>query len=405
MNILFVHQNFPSQYKHLAPVLAAKGHRVIALTINAAQKVNGVTIIQYKPKQGTSVAIHRLAADFETKIIRAEAAGFAALELRNKGFNPDIICAHPGWGEALFLKDVWPNAKLLCYWEFYYHAFGADVNFDPEFQDASFDNLARIRLKNANNLLTMEVADAGISPTEWQRTQFPVSVQDSIAVIHDGIDTGIVRPNPEAYVRIEQLQLNLVVGDEIITFVNRNLEPYRGFHTFIRALPELLKRRPNARVIIVGNDAVSYGAPLPDKQTYKQKYLAELQGQLDLSRIHFAGNVPYGVYLSLLQVSAVHVYLTVPFVLSWSMLEAMSAGCLVVGSATAPVEEVIQDGVNGLLTPFSSSCALADKIDEALSLAPVVRQTIKTNARNTIIERYDLHSICLPKQTALIENL
>jgi len=405
MNILFVHQNFPSQYKHLAPVLAAKGHRVIALTINAAQKVNGVTIIQYKPKQGTSAAIHRLAADFETKIIRAEAAGLAALELRNKGFNPDIICAHPGWGEALFLKDVWPNAKLLCYWEFYYHAFGADVNFDPEFQDASFDNLARIRLKNANNLLTMEVADAGISPTEWQRAQFPVSVQDSIAVIHDGIDTGIVRPNPEAYVRIEQLQLNLVVGDEIITFVNRNLEPYRGFHTFIRALPELLKRRPNARVIIVGNDAVSYGAPLPDKQTYKQKYLAELQGQLDLSRIHFAGNVPYSVYLSLLQVSAVHVYLTVPFVLSWSMLEAMSAGCLVVGSATAPVEEVIQDGVNGLLTPFSSSGALADKIDEALSLAPVVRQTIKTNARNTIIERYDLHSICLPKQTALIENL
>ncbi|MEA1672450.1 glycosyltransferase [Nitrospirillum sp. BR 11163] len=329
------------------------------------------------------------------------------MELGRQGFIPDVICAHPGWGEALFLKDVYPEAKLLAYLEFFYNARGADVGFDPEFP-GTLDDTFRIRIKNSVLLHGLQAMDWGVTPTRWQAQRFPADVQHRITTLHDGVDTDLVRPDPTATLTVmpegASTPLTLRPGDEVVTFVNRNLEPYRGFHTFMRALPELLRRRPNAQVVILGGDQVSYGSHPVGHPHYRAQYLAEVGAHLDMSRIHFLGKVPYTTFLSALHVSAVHVYLTYPFVLSWSLMEAMAVGCLVVASDTAPVREVVRGGRNGLLVDFFSAGQLADTVAGALD-NPGRVERLRRRARETILARYDLEAVCLPAQMRLIEDL
>lgn len=411
MNILFIHQNFPGQFKHLAPALAGRGHNVVAMVMrNSSQKLwRGVKLVSYGSKRSTSKAMHPWLTDFETKVIRAEACFYAATAMKKHGFEPDLIVAHPGWGESLFLKEVWPNARMGIYCEFFYHSEGADVNFDPEFISTDPGQRCRLNLKNLNNLVQFEVADAGISPTQWQASTFPQRFRQNITVVHDGIDTNLVRPDPEALLEREDLTgtpLTLSRRDEIITFVNRNLEPYRGYHRFMRALPHLLKSRPQAKVLIVGGEGTSYGKKPPEGQTWKQIYLDEISPQLsdaELSRIHFLGHLDYQAFVKLLQVSRVHVYLTYPFVLGWSLLEAMACGCAIVASDTAPLKEVIVDRETGLLVDFFDHQALADKIINLLN-DEEQRHHLGENARKLATARYDLNSVSLPRQLAWVES-
>ena len=408
MNILFVHQNFPGQFKHLAPALAQDTrHTVVALTMQAQAEPlwQGVQCVRYAAQRGNTPGIHPWLIDMESKTIRAEAALGAARALKAQGFVPDIIIAHPGWGESLFLKDVWPRARLGIYCEFFYRAQGGDVGFDPEFPPQAED-AARLRLKNINNLLHFETADAGLSPTHWQASTFPSPFKDRITVVHDGIDTQAVAPNPQACITLNG-QLNLRWGDEVVTFVNRNLEPYRGYHIFMRALPDLLRRRPRARILIVGGNDVSYGARPPQGQTWKERFASEVRphiSEADWARVHFLGALPYHQFLALLQVSAVHVYLTYPFVLSWSLLEAMSTGCAVVASDTAPLHEVVLPDETGCLVPFFSPQALADEVCALLADAPT-RQRLGRAARAFVQANHDLQRICLPKQLDWVQQV
>jgi glycosyltransferase involved in cell wall biosynthesis len=404
MRILFVHQNFPGQFVHLAATLATRKHEVVALAINKRSRLPHIKTIYYQPQHGSSQETHFLAQDFETKSIRAQACANAAAQLKKDGFCPDVIYAHTGWGESLFLKEVWPQAVLLGYFEFYYHPQGADYGFDPEFSSLSLESAMRIRAKNASQLLALEQADYGISPTQWQWSTFPSVYQDKISVIHDGIDTARVRPDATVKMQMARNNIALTVHDEVITFVSRNLEPCRGYHRLVRALPEIMARRPKAHVLIVGGDGVSYSAPAADGQTYRQMFLEEVKSQVDRSRIHFLGKVPYEDFICVLQLSSVHIYLTYPFVLSWSMLEAMAAQALVVGSATAPVTEVIRHGKNGLLVDFFSMEELVNAVCEVLE-HPDRMLEIRQRARQTIVERFDLRSVCLPRQIEMIETL
>ncbi len=408
MNILFIHQNFPGQFKFLAPALVNQGHTVVAMTMQKTEaKVwQGVKLVQYTASRGTTPKVHPWVSDFETKTIRGEACFKAALQLKASGFTPDVIIAHHGWGESLFVKEVWPKAKLAIYCEFFYHPQGADVGFDPEFPPKDAGDACRLRLKNLNNLLHFEVADAGISPTHWQASTFPEPFRTKITVVHDGIDTQVVAPNP--YVKLTlNGNLNLTKDDEVITFVNRNLEPYRGYHVFIRSLPELLKRRPKARVLMVGGDDVSYGARPENGQKWKDIFAQEVRPQIshaDWSRVHFLGNIPYQHFIPLLQLSTVHVYLTYPFVLSWSLLEAMSAGCAIVASDTQPLHEAIKHNETGKLVNFFDHPQLAKEVCDLLD-KPEERQRLGANARAFAQQNYDLQTVCLPKQLEWVQGL
>lgn len=360
---------------------------------------NGVQIIRYSIDGIERPNATSWLSDIEVKTIRAEACFKAALELKKSGFHPQIIVAHPAWGESLYIKEVWPQAKLGIYSEFYYRATGLDVGFDPAQTALDPSQIHRFNLKNINNLLHFEIADAGISPTHWQASTFPESFQKKITVIHDGIDTDLVKPDPNASL---VLNGNLVLSknDELITFVSRDLEPYRGYHIFMRALPALLKRRPHAKVLIAGGQGVNYGPVPPAGSSWAGIFANEVRSQIsdaDWQRVYFLGKLPYQSYLALMQISTVHIYLTYPFVLSWSLLEAMSAGCAVIASKTPPVAEVIKDGINGRLVPFFDLDAWVSTIDDLLENQSL-RAELGRNARQTVLSDYDLCTICVPKQ-------
>ena len=403
MDVLFVHQNFPGQFRHVAPFLAARGHRVVALGMNRTDEtLPGVKILWYGVKRGNGKDVHPLAREFESKVLRGEACAQAAVQLQKQGFSPRVIVCHPGWGEAMYLKAVFPDARLICLMEYYYRVRGQEMGFDPEFPAPSLDDEARLQAKNANLLLAMEAMDLGIAATPWQASRLPAWAQAKTQVLHEGIDTDEVAPDPAAQVGLPDRGITLRPGDEVLTFVARNLEPVRGYHVFMRALPRILRERPNARVFIIGGDGVSYGAK-PDEGGFRQRYLSEVASELDPKRVHFMGQVSRQVFLRMMQITRCHVYLTYPFVLSWSMLEAMSAGAPLVASRTAPVLDVVRDGENGRLVDFFDRDALADAVVDMLA-RPEAYDAMRQEARRTVVEHYDLRRVCLPAYARLIEG-
>ena len=400
LTYLFIHQNFPGQFVHVSAALAAAGHRVAALGITG-RNVPGVQYMRYEPARPPGGAPVR--GDLAAKLVRAEGCASAMLALKAQGLQPDVIVAHPGWGEALFCKDVWPQARLVVFAEFYYTVDGSDYAFDPEFQTDTPAARMRLRLKNTALLHALAAADAAYAPTHWQKSQVPPEFRHKVEVIFDGIDTQLVKPAAGVRVRLKRDNLELTRADEVITFVNRNMEPYRGFHSFMRALPDMLARRPRAHVLIVGRDGVSYGSRPKGGGSWKDAMLREVGANLPVDRVHFLGPLPYAQYLQVLQISTCHVYLTYPFVLSWSCLESMSAGNVVVASDTAPVREVIEDGRNGLLTGFFDAPAMAARVADVLA-APGDYAALSAAARATVSNGYDLKSVCLPQLLEFLDR-
>ena len=402
MRYLFVHQNFPGQYKHIVAHLRNDPkNEIVFLTEREDRSMTNVRKIVYKTSRAPSRNTHHYLRTVEHAVLRGQAVARVALQLKKQGFVPDIMIGHNAWGDILYLKDVFPDVPLLGYFEFFRKPWGGCIDFDPEFP-ATDDARAKLRTMGSVDLLGLNVADWGQTATEWQRSQHPTRYQDMISVAHEGIDTDIVRPDPNARLLVDGITLTR--SDEVITYVARNLEPYRGFHTFMRALPAVLKRRPKAHVVIVGGDEVSYGRPPPKGETYRSLMLKEVGGQLDMPRVHFMGWIPYDQYLKVLQVSSVHIYLTYPFVLSWSMVEALAAGCLVIASSTEPVLEIIEDGKNGLVVNFFADEEIADQVDIGLTQC-IQMEGIRNCGRQAILKNYDLIQKALPTQLNLINEL
>lgn len=404
MDILFLHQNFPGQYRHLAAAMAQrKGNRVIGLGQNETPAIPGVTQLRYKAPEPGTTQPHPYLVRTEGHIRHGQAAARAALQLRDKGFRSDIICAHPGWGEGLFLRDVFPNAKLIFYWEYFFQSKGGDIGFDPPGQAINLDEAARTRVQNTIQLIQLEAADWGVSPTRWQWSRYPEWARNRISVIHEGIDITIASPRGPAAITLPDGR-TLTPEDEVATYVARNLEPYRGFPQFMRALPSLQRLRPNAQIVVVGSDGVSYGRAPAQGGTWREVMLRELDGRIDLTRVHFVGRLPYAQLLSLFRLTRAHLYLTYPFVLSWSMLDAMACGAPILGSATPPVQEVLTDGVNGRLVDFFDHEAIAEALARMLA-NPAAQAPLKAAARQYVLDHYDLRRICLPQQIALLDNI
>ena len=404
MRFLFVHQGFPGQYRHVVRALASQGHQLVALGIQELREPipEGVTYVRYGLTRGSASGIHPWAAETEAKVIRGEACANAAHQLRAQGFTPDLICAHPGWGEALFLLDLWPDVPLLSYQEFFYNARGFDYDFDPELQGPpEWKASAKLRMKNTNPLLALEASSWNVSPTLFQRSSFPAHFHSRISVIHDGIDTRLAAPDAAVTPLLLDDGTVLSPGDPTITFVNRRIEPYRGCLTFIRSIPAIQRSCPEARIVIVGgHEGVAYGREAPTAN-WRDLSLAQIRGQYDKSRVHFTGNLAYSPFLKLLKLSACHVYLTYPFVLSWSLLEAMSTALPIVGSATPPVQEVIRDGKNGVLVDFFSPAQCAEAVVDLLQNRSRA-EALGAAARETVLADYSLER-CVPRHLQLMQ--
>jgi glycosyltransferase involved in cell wall biosynthesis len=404
LKLLFVHQNFPGQFLHLAPEMQRRGHDVRAVTDAGNKNPSAVPTLRYAHKvQEIDPKATRLGRNFTLMSDRAVSVARFCQQLRAEGYVPDVIYGHSGWGETLFLKEIWPEAKLLVFAEFYYRGIGADTGYDPEFQVSGFDQVMIAQSRAAYMAQALAHADAAVTPTEWQASSHPPALRRQLEVIFDGVDCDRLTPNPKAQYTLPDGRI-LKRGDEVLTFVNRNLEPYRGFHIFMRALPDVLKARPKAQVVIVGGNETSYGQAPKDGASWKEVMLNEIGDRLDLSRVHFTGRVPYDQLVNLMHVARVHAYLTYPFVLSWSLVETLAAGTLVVASDTPPVAEVIKDGVNGRLVDFFDVAGWSAALTDALA-RPEVHAGLREAARQMTRQSYDLRSVCLPRQIDLLTRL
>jgi glycosyltransferase involved in cell wall biosynthesis len=403
--VLFIHQNFPAQYRLLVRQFADEpGNTVYFITQPNDNRMRGVNQLIYRAVPGRRQGCHPYTHEIDDAIRTGTAVADVCRMLRDQGVMPDIIVGHNGWGETLYVKDVFPDVPLLAYFEFFYHATGVDVGFDPEYASIFLSDPSRLRAKNATNILGFEASNWGHTATRWQRTLYPKDMRRRITAIHEGVDTDVARPDAQAWVRLARGGLRLTGKDEVITYVSRSLEPYRGFHIFMRALPEILRRRPRAHALIVGNDGVSYGPQAAPGTTFREIMLREVGDRLDQSRVHFLGQLPYGALLNVLQISSAHFYLTYPFVLSWSFIDALACGCAVIGSSTPPVREVLTDGVNGLLVDFFSTEEIADRVDEVLD-HPTQMKKMRAAARQTAVRHFDFKRRQLPQWRRLLQQL
>ncbi|MEM6409787.1 MAG: glycosyltransferase family 4 protein [Pseudomonadota bacterium] len=404
MRLLFVHQNFPGQYKHLAGWLAAqKQHELVALGQRDATSMAGIRYVRYRPNHAPSKNAYALSRYWEECAGHGFGAAQAAEKLKSEGFVPDVILGHVGWGELTFLKLIWPHTPIVGYFEYFYRATGGSVGFDPEFP-ASDHAPFIMHARNAVNFTNLHSVDLGLSPTLWQRNTFPQDFHQKIYVCHDGVRTDLLRPDPKAELSLGRLDTPLTRADEVFTFVARNMEPTRGFHQFMRALPAILDARPKARAVIIGGNESSYGRESPARGGYRAQMEAELGDRVDWERVHFVGRVPYADFCRIIQISRCHIYLTVPFVLSWSLLEAMAMEATIIAADVPPVREVIEDGTTGLLTDFFDPQALAERVRQVLE-RPENYAHLGVAARKHVVAHYDFETVCLPEHLRRLNAL
>lgn len=398
MKILFLHRNFPAQFRHIAPFLASDNdNEVVFITNNKSVELPNVKKVCYELKREVPKDCHQYLRFYEESIIHGQAVAEVAIALKNQGFKPDIIYGHT-WGQTLFMKDIFPDVPMLCYFEWFYNPIGSDIGFDGKVPNV--DELAKLRTKNSHLLIDLYSCDGGICPTKFQYKQFPKEFSHKIKVLHDGVDTDFCKPDENAQFLIENKNLILTKSEEVLTYATRGMEAYRGFPQFMQAVEILQKKRPNLQVVIAGEDRICYGPKLLGT-TYKKMMLDKLD--LDLERIHFVGSLPLNKYVNLLQISSAHVYLTYPFVCSWSLLDSMSCGCPIVASATEPVLEFIQDGENGLLFDFYDINKQVEKIEFALENKDYMKN-LSLNARKKILDEYSLKDL-LPQHVEYIKQL
>ena len=399
MKFLFLHRNFPAQFKHMALALAKdKKNEVVFVTNNTETKsFGGIKKYSYKLKRKVPNNCHRYLRFYEESIIHGQSAAELLISLQQQGFKPDVIFGH-SWGSSLFVKEIFPDVPYIAHIEWYYNPENSDVDFGGKVLDV--DERASLKTKNSHILQDLVSCDWGVSPTQWQKSQVPEIFRDKIKVMHEGIDTDFCKPNDNVEFKVPNTDIVLTRKDEVVTYATRGMEEYRGFPEFMKAASELLKQRPNLHILVGGEDRVCYGKHLKD-DTFKKKMLRELE--FDESRLHFVGPLPYNEYVKLLQVSSAHVYLTYPFVLSWSFLEAMAAGCPIVASDTAPVTEVMQDKYSGLLVDFYDIDGIVAKVNELIDHKEKY-QLLRENARDVIVKNYDLKML-LPKQIEFLKSV
>ena len=405
MKFLFVHQNMPGQYREMIQWLADQRlHEIVFLTQRRDVQLPGVKTVSYNSHHQPAADAYGLSKDWEAAAGNGIGAALAARQLeQEQGFKPDIIIGHAGWGELTFLKEVWADVPIIGFFEYFYRTTGGLVGFDPENpagEHAGFFAHARNVVPYAN----LDVVDLGHSPTLWQRDRFPKSFHDKIYVCHDGIRTDRLLPDPQASIGLGRLPRPLTREDEVITYIARNMERARGFHIMMRALPRILSERPNARILMIGGNETSYGRESTHPAGLRGEMEEELGDSVDWSRVHFLGRVPYEDLCTIIRISRCHIYLTMPFVLSWSLLESMAMQATVVAADVAPVREAVTHNETGMLVDFFDDGALADQVVDVLA-NPGAYAHLGPNARAHVVETYDFLTRCMPEHARQINAL
>jgi glycosyltransferase involved in cell wall biosynthesis len=379
--VLFVHNNFPGQFGDLAQVLMARGVPCIAVGQGHSPGLQGVKLARYNLPRGSTPGIFSLATRAEADLLRARSAFDAAWSLKQEGWDPAVIIGHPGWGEMTFMSEVFPNARKVAFAEFYYHGRGYDVGFDTGLSgEVDLETVLRADAKNGMMAMAYAEADAIVAPTPFQAGSLPPRFREGVKVFHEGVDLDLIRPAPAEPFVLDDGRV-IGVGTPVITHVNNHMEPLRGLQTVARALPRLLAEVPEAQVLFIGDpNRKPYGAPAPEGMTWKDVCFQGVD--YDPARVHFLGRVPHPRMLAALRLGVAHTYYTYPFVLSWSLSEAMASGCYVIGSDTAPVRDAIRDGVNGRLLPFFDHDALSTALVDACR-DPQASAALRVAARAT----------------------
>jgi glycosyltransferase involved in cell wall biosynthesis len=384
--VLFVHNNFPAQFRDLAQTLVARGVPCAAVGQHHSAVLPGVRTARYTLRRGTTPGIYNLAVRAEADLIRARHALDAARALKNEGFEPEVIVGHPGWGEMTFLSDVWPHARKVAFAELYYHGRGYDVDFDTQFGPFDEEAVFKADAKNATMAMAYAEADIIVSPTRFQAETLPRAFRANLRVFHEGVDIDAIRPGPAEPFVIDENRI-IQPGTPVITHVNNHMEPVRGLHILARSLPRLLAEVPDAQVILVGDpNRAAYGGAPPDGRRWQEVCFDGVT--YDPARVHFVGRLAHEQMLAALRLSTAHVYYTYPFVLSWSLSEAMASGCYVIGSDTGPVRDAIDDGVHGRLLPFFDHDALATAMIDACR-NPAATAPMRAAARAKAVEMFD----------------
>ena len=385
MRFLFSHNNYPAQFRRFIPALVDAGHEVAFLRRNKewhAPTVKGVQLIKFEPHRATGgAAIHPYLRRFEDAVLQGQAAYRALQPLVQSGWVPDWIITHVGFGNGLYLSDAFPSARRVGLFEWYYNAVGSDADFLRQ-TPLEPDRQLRLRTWNAHLLMELAACDHAITPTFWQRDQFPKALRSQLKVIHEGIDWSLMAslrggglPRPPCLPADPDL--------EVLTYVSRGFEEYRGFPQAMQVIAELQRQRPKLHVLIVGHDCVAYGDRRADGRSWGE--WAKTEVPLDPNRTHWLGILQDADYQQVLACSMVHLYLTVPFVLSWSLLEAMAAACALVASNTAPVQEVLEDGKSALLVDFFDLDAQVAAVNRLLD-DPSMRQALAASAQKKAAE-------------------
>ncbi len=386
--ILFLHHNFPAQFRKLASHLAAKGEEVLFLSernfVGLLPGIEQRTVPSPKDFEITSLG---------GQVACAQRFRQSLLELKIEGWIPDRIVSHSGWGCGLDAGWVFPDAKRISYLEWWFADDAMDFEFDPNNPWFSYSKKSRLNMRHRNMSIALELleADAVVSPTQWQKKHLPGPLRERCQVIHEGVDINFFGFNP-SWRPIKKLRL---------TYATRGLEPMRSFPEFVLALPELLRLWPNLEVLIAGDDRMAYGGIKPEEGSYGKWAKAVLSDWCEEGRVKFLGHLPKLQYARLLKSSHVHCYLTRPFVASWSLLDAMASGCCLVASDLELVKE-FADAKATFWTDQRDQNVLQQSLNAALALDSAERKS-RGIAQRHLAETYWDQSKSLDKWVGLLE--
>jgi len=398
MHVLFVHQNFPAQFGHIARhLIRRRGWTCSFVSKTPGGSVNGIEKVEYTTTSGARETTHYCSRTFENAVWHAHGV-FEACKAR-PDLRPDLIVGHSGFGSTVYLPELYPGVPIINYFEFYYHPHQSDMDFRPEFPPSELDFL-RARSRNAMLLLDLETCGRGYSPTHFQKKLFPAVYRPKIDVIFDGIETDLFRRNDKVDRRVGDRSIPATT--RVVTYVSRGFEAMRGFDIFMKVAKRIYEQYSDVVFVVVGSDRVCYGGEEKhiEHKTFREHVLA--QSEYDMSKFIFTGLLPVSKLVDLWSFSDLHLYFTVPFVLSWSMMDALACGCTVLASNTEPVREMIEDGRNGLLCDFFDVEGFAQKAIGVLR-DPGAFRYLGAAAVELIREQYAI-DVILPRLARLFEQ-